>query len=150
MNHIAIPVAEKLAALLSTLVSAKFIAQGYHWNVKGRDFREFHEFFSDIYEDFDGAIDPTAENILKLGFDAPYLLGDFQEMTCTNEERIQNGNVEAMLVSLVRVNQALLDASFDAFAVANEANEQGIANFLAERIDQHKKWNWQLTAALAG
>ena len=34
-----------------------------------------------------------------------------------------------------------------AFASANKANEQGIANFLAERDDMHKKWRWQLTAS---
>lgn len=29
---------------------------------------------------------------------------------------------------------------------ATDANEQGIANFLAERDDMHKKWRWQLEA----
>jgi hypothetical protein len=26
------------------------------------------------------------------------------------------------------------------------ANQQALANFIAERIDQHQFWNWQLTA----
>jgi len=33
-----------------------------------------------------------------------------------------------------------------AFDIANQANEQGIANFIAERIDMHAKWDWQLKA----
>jgi hypothetical protein len=36
-----------------------------------------------------------------------------------------------------------------AFKAAIDLNEQGIANFLAERQDQHKKWSWQLRASLA-
>lgn len=148
MNHNSIPLTEKLAVLLSSLVTAKFIAHGYHWNVKGRDFKEFHSFFGEVYADYDETIDPTSENIRKLGFDAPYLLSDFQEMTRINEERIQSGSVDEMLASLVRVNSILLELSFEAFAAANEANEQGIANFLAERIDKHQFWNWQLTSSL--
>lgn len=144
----AIALAEKLAALLSNLVSAKFIAQGYHWNVKGRDFKEFHAFFAEIYSDFDGAVDPTAENIRKLGFDAPYLLEDFQSMCGIKEERVDDGNIDIMVASLLRVNQVLMEDSFSAFATANEMNEQGIANFLAERIDAHRKWDWQLKATL--
>jgi hypothetical protein len=35
------------------------------------------------------------------------------------------------------------------FAAANEANEQGVANFIAERIDMHQKWRWQLNAFLS-
>jgi DNA-binding ferritin-like protein len=35
-----------------------------------------------------------------------------------------------------------------AFALANSANEQGIANFLAERDAEHKKWAWQLRSSL--
>jgi len=67
----------QLAVILSDTVAYKFAAQGYHWNVKGPNFYQFHEFFGELYEDAEGAIDPTAENIRKLGFEAPYSLGDF-------------------------------------------------------------------------
>jgi DNA-binding ferritin-like protein len=33
------------------------------------------------------------------------------------------------------------------FNTANESNQQGIANFIAERIDMHQKWNWFLKAS---
>lgn len=148
MNQASIPLAEQLAKLLSDLSVASFLSHGYHWNVKGKDFKEFHAFFGDIYDDYDGAIDPIAENILKLGFEAPYLLEDFQSMTSIKEERIEGGDIDTMLESLLRINQTLLDGSFALFAVATDVNEQGIANFAAERIDIHQKWNWQLKASL--
>jgi hypothetical protein len=34
-----------------------------------------------------------------------------------------------------------------AFDLAIKENQQGIANFLAERQDMHMKWKWQLTAS---
>lgn len=141
--------AEKLAHLLADTVSLSHIAQGYHWNVSGPDFKEFHAFFSEIYGDLDGAVDPLAENILKLGYDAPYFLGDFDELTCLKDvERIEDGNSTSMVASLHNLNSHTLSCAQGAFDVANSINEQGIANFLAERIDMHQKWAWQLKATL--
>jgi len=74
-------IAQKLAGVLSDVVTAKYIFQGYHWNVLGPDFGEYHEFFSTLYEDVNSSIDPLAENILKVGYPAPYLLSDFVEMS---------------------------------------------------------------------
>lgn len=148
MNEKSVPLAEQLAIFLSDLAVGAQLAHGYHWNVKGRDFKEFHAFFADLYEDFDGAIDPVAENMLKLGFEAPYLLEDFLGMANIKEERIVGGDIDTMIASLVRINETLLADSFAVFEAASMVNEQGIANFAAERIDIHQKWNWQLKATL--
>ena len=43
---------------------------------------------------------------------------------------------------------ALLECLGECFALATKANEQGIANFIAERDDMHKKWRWQLKASV--
>ena len=138
---------KKLAHLLSDVTALGFLAQGYHWNVKGPSFYQFHEFFAEIYADVDGAIDPLAENIRKLGYDAPYLLSDFAGMTCISEER-QFGDAMTMVESLARVNSVVTACYVEAFGMADACNEQGIADFLATRIDMHKKWQWQLESTL--
>jgi starvation-inducible DNA-binding protein len=144
-----VQLAEKLAKVLSDLVIFKSLAQGYHWNVSGVEFTQLHGFFSEIYEDVDSAIDPLAEDILKLGFDAPYLLQDFIDMSCIcDQPRISDGNGMLMVQSLYDNNKAVLGRLDEAFQEANAVNQQGIANFLAERIDAHQKWNWQLRATL--
>jgi starvation-inducible DNA-binding protein len=148
MNEQNPQLAEKLAKLLSELVTAKFIMQGYHWNVLGPDFGEYHEFFGEIYEDFESAIDPVAENILKLGYPAPYLLTDFCEMSSIQEARQDGSSSRFLLESALRVNETLLYCHIDAFNMADSCNEQGLADFLAGRIDMHKKWNWQIKAFL--
>lgn len=140
--------AQKLAVLLSENAAAKTIAHGYHWNVKGMDFREFHSFFSEIYNDYDGTLDSHAENIRKLGFDAPYFLTDFAEMSMNIQEERLSGDATEMLESLVRINGYLIQSNLEAFGLANELNEQGIANYLAERDDIMKKWQWQLETTL--
>jgi starvation-inducible DNA-binding protein len=114
----------------------------------GSDFSQLHDFYSDIYTDIDGSIDPIAENILKLGFDAPYLIQDFQEMTCIHEERIDGGNAQAMTSSLLKVNETLVKCFTEVFEMADNLNFQDIADFAAGRIDAHAKWVWQLKATL--
>jgi starvation-inducible DNA-binding protein len=141
-------VAQKLAILLSDVVTAKFILHGYHWNVTGPDFGEFHEFFAMLYEDYDDSIDLLAENILKLGFPAPYLLTDFIEMSCIREERLDGLSSRALLESALRVNSQVIEGHYSTFAVANDANKQGLTDFLAGRIDTLEKWNWQIKAFL--
>lgn len=134
-----------LAVLLSDAVVLSHKVQGAHWNVMGSDFPEFHEFFGEIYEDIDGSIDPFAENIRKLGAVSPSRLFEFARMS-----NIEDTDVGYMCIDLSNdiliYNAVMLNDLRRAFDIANQANEQGIANFIAERIDMHAKWDWQLKA----
>jgi len=140
--------AKDLAVCLGSTVLAKFVAHGYHWNVKGIEFSQLHDFFGEIYEDYESSIDPLAESIRKLGYDAPYLLTDFIEISCMPEPTRVTSDSSAMLLSLFDVNAELLKCIKKAFDCANSCNEQGIANLLAERIDMLQKWHWQLRSTL--
>ena len=135
--------AEHLAVCLADTVTYKFIAHGYHWNVKGPEFTQFHDFFSTLYEDADSAIDSLAENIRKLGFDSPFTLEDFSSLTCVHVNPTSGDPIE-MSSNLYEINCHLKECLTKAFDIANACNEQGIANFLAERIDMHAKWIWQI------
>ena len=141
--------AQALAKLLGSVVVFKFTAHGFHWNVKGKDFREFHDFFGAIYEDADGSVDPIAESILKLGYDAPYLLSDFLELSCLDRpDRVTTGDCHQMAQILEADNGKVIRELMGVFDIANGCNEQGIANLIAERIEAHQKWQWQLRATL--
>jgi len=144
-NHLEL--AEKLSHVLGDVVTVARIAQGYHWNVKGIEFSQMHDFFQEIYEEIDGSIDPLAENIRKIGYDSPYLLQDFFELSCIDERRV-TGDAQEMLTSLARVNSIATKCINAAFHIANECNEQGVADFLAGREDMHKKWQWQIESTL--
>jgi starvation-inducible DNA-binding protein len=141
-------IAEKLAALLSDVVTAKFVLHGYHWNVMGPDFAQFHDFFATLYEDVDGSIDPLAENVLKVGFPAPYLLSDYVSMSHINEERQDGSSSQFMLQSALRVMDHLYKCHVEAFHLAEQHDLQGLMDFLAARIDMYAKWNWQIKAYL--
>jgi starvation-inducible DNA-binding protein len=137
-----------LARTVADSVVAASIAHGYHWNVLGPDFAEYHEFFGEIYADFDGSIDPTAELILTLGHEAPYLLTDFLELTCIQEERVDGLNTTAMFESLHRVNGILIGQFDKVFAMATDINRQDVADFAAARLTSLHKQAWQIKATL--
>lgn len=139
---------QKLAVSLSDVVVLRSLAQGYHWNVKGSDFSERHDFFAEIYEDLDSSVDSLAENILKQGHDAPYMLQDFVSLTNIEPQLRMTGWDRPMLGSLVEANEVTIEGLKDVFDLANDCREQGLADFIGGRIDMHQKWQWQLKATL--
>jgi len=136
-----------LAVVLSDTVTFTFMLSGAHWNVTGSDFSQYHDFFGEIYKDVQGAIDPTAENIRKLGAMAPSKLTDFVAMSRI-VPRDCMGPVQKTLGDLIVANSVVIDGVGECLAIADACNEQGIADFLAGRDDMHKKWGWQLSASL--
>lgn len=136
-----------LNSLLADTYNVYHQAHGYHWNVKGPDFSQYHGLFSSIYEDLIGSVDDIAENILRLGYDSPFKMSDLMRLG-TIPEASPNDTPQAMTVALLGSMQALNDAFVDAFEIADAVEQQGVANFIAERIDMTAKWMWQLRASL--
>lgn len=145
---------DELVAALRTVMANTFVmyfkTQGFHWNVEGIHFSQYHEFFQELYEDLYSAVDPLAENIRKLGEYAPKSLADMYKSSTLTESDIVGTDVKEMLNSLLTDNTQVLISLNSAFQLSNTANEQGLANFIAERIDQHKKHEWQLKSSLKG
>ena len=139
--------ADSLKILLATNFAYYLKAQGFHWNVEGPDFGQLHKFFQKIYEDAYSAIDPTAEYIRYLGEYSPASFERFSELTeISGQTKIPRARL--MLEELKANNDQMLDLLNRCFAEANDANEQGIANFIAERLSAHGKYRWQLTSYL--
>lgn len=142
-------VVSALRRVLADAVSLALRAQGFHWNVVGSDFSEYHALFESIYSDVYESIDPIAENIRKLDGIAPFRLPELMALRSLVDQPLGSMLPIAMVSDLLVGNEQMLVCLKDAFAVANHANQQGIANFIAERIDQHMKWSWQLKSSLA-
>jgi starvation-inducible DNA-binding protein len=139
------PCVEALKQGISDSFTMYFRAHAYHWNVEGSDFSEYHKFFKKIYEDVYGSIDEWAENIRKLNALAPQSVEEVGMPSLIKSVFVGSNPME-MSIALYEANEVVL-ASIDAAAkIANEINEQGIADFLASRDNMHKKWRWQLNA----
>lgn len=139
--------ASKLAELLGSTVALKYLAQGYHWNVRGPQFYQFHEFFQEIYESLDELVDPLGENIRKMGYDAPATLEDFISLSCV-ENRETGHDPIAMSTVLYENVRRVYEKTKMAFSEANSVDEQGVADFLAGMISELEKWHWQLKTTI--
>lgn len=140
--------ADALKTLLATEYAFSLKAQLFHWNVEGPDFAQLHEFFGNLYEEvYNNSIDKTAEYIRALGDYAPGSYERFSELTIIKGQ-IKIPRARLMIEELLANNDQLLELLNKCFAVAESENQQGIANFIAERIDAQQKHGWMLRSFL--
>jgi starvation-inducible DNA-binding protein len=140
--------AETLKTLLATTYALSIKAQNFHWNVEGPDFPQYHEFFGNYYEEIYGnTIDKLAEIIRQLDSYTPGSISRYAELSQI-EDQTKIPRAELMMQELHHDNAIILDMYKQAFHVANEADEQGICDFIAGRIDAHAKHQWQLRSIL--
>ena len=64
------------------------------------------------------------------------------------EDQTKIPRAELMMQELYHDNAIILNMYKQAFHVAEEADEQGIADFIAGRIDAHAKHQWMLRSIL--
>jgi len=133
---------KSLQRLIANVVNEYLHAHGFHWNVVGPQFAQLHEFFEEIYEDVYSSIDPIAEILRKLDVKSPFQLSQFTKLKNTPE--VNPSDAMDMISALSMINTAVIGNLTEVYDTANSLDEQGICNFIAERIDMHQKWAWQL------
>ena len=121
-------------------------AHYFHWNVEGIHFKELHDLFGGIYEEVYGAIDDFAEKIRSLGAYAPGSNSRFSVLTAINDETEVIAG-EAMIQELLADSDNMVKILKRVYDIAEAAGEHGFSNFLAERMDAHRKHSWQLRAS---
>ena len=118
-------------------------AHNYHWNVEGPNFPQYHDFFGKLYEELHGAVDPIAEEIRSLDAYAPGSFSRFMELT-EIEDETNVPMAREMALKLLRDNDTVLNTLNIAFKLADQFDRQGLADFVAGRIDVHNKHAWML------
>lgn len=153
---------EELINRLNRVLADSFImyfkAHAFHWNVEGVLFSQYHDFFGGIYEEVYGSIDSTAEEIRKLGYPAPMSLEELYNnkspsaaAPAETEYNIfgsQIPQILQMLQELDVLNSAVIASLNSAFMIANESNEQGLADYIAGRLSAHKKHQWMIRSSM--
>lgn len=123
-------------------------AHQFHWNVTGSNFSQYHELFGNIYEEVYGNVDSFAEKIRSLGTFMPGSYTRFSMLSKIEDEE-QILPAEQMLKEMFQDNEKLIIILKKTYDLSEENGEVGFSNFLAERIDAHKKHGWMLKATLS-
>jgi len=136
-----------IKVLLADNITLKLKAHGYHWNVEGIEFSQYHELFEEIYTDYEQATDTYAEWLRKLDTYAPFKLSRFIELNEIGEPEVTSDPV-VMSKDLLMANDMVTTKLINAFDMATAQRQQGLANFFADRMSMHQRWHWQLSASV--
>ena len=137
-----------LKVALGNTFTMYFKAHSYHWNVEGHQFSMYHKFFFKIYDDVYSAIDPFSENLRRLDVYAPISLEEIHSYKTITEDTAKPDTPLEMVMNLLEANTEVLNCLTPLFDEATAQKQQGLANFIADRMDLHKYWEWQLQATL--
>lgn len=139
--------ADALKTIYATMMVFSIKTRGYHHNVEGPNFPQYHQFFDDLYTEVYDNTDKCAELVRQLDSYAPGSMSRFLELSIIPEQT-KIPRAELMIAELYDDNEKIVVLLKESFTLAEEENEQGIADFIAGRIDAHGKHRWMIRSLL--
>jgi starvation-inducible DNA-binding protein len=141
-------IADGLSRLLADTYTLYLKTHFYHWNVTGPMFNTLHLMFETQYTELALAVDAIAERIRSLGFPAPGSYGAYARLSSIDED---DGvpDAEAMIVALVRGQEAVARTARGVFPAAEAGADEATADLLTQRLQLHEKTAWMLRSMLA-
>jgi len=137
----------EVCKVLANTVFLQYKTHAAHWNVEGEDFPQYHEFFEQIYEALDDAIDGIAETLRALDYKAPATL--FQlAMHQPIDKTTADDSLDSLIASISMDNLYIIDCINGGIMMAGELMQYGVQNFLQDRLMYHQKLRWQLRAVM--
>jgi starvation-inducible DNA-binding protein len=134
---------QQLKVILGTNFALYFKTHGFHWNVEGPDFPQYHKFLGKLYTSIFNNTDLIAEKIRMLDSYAPGSLLRMLELADLEESVIIPSPI-SMLAELKRDNDRLIVHLRAGIVAADQAGEPAVGNFLQDLLDQHQKHAWML------
>lgn len=136
---------EKLKVVLANTFTMYMKTHGYHWNVIGSDFPQYHEFFNDLYDEIHGAVDDIAEQLRQINSFAPGTLQRMKELSEVPEDD-KIPAAPKMITNLIAANDMVITSIVECYKLSESAGEYGLSNFLQDRMMAHRKHGWMLKA----
>jgi len=138
---------EQLKTILGTNFALYLKVHGYHWNVEGPNFPQYHDFLNNLYTSLFAQIDPIAEHLRALNSYAPGSLSRMLELADLQEAtNIPDGIT--MMRDLAADNDRFIMHLRAGIVAADGANEPAVGNFLQDILDAHQKHGWMLRSII--
>lgn len=137
----------QLKTILGTNFALYLKAHGYHWNVEGPNFPQYHAFLDTFYNAVFVQLDPIAEHIRALNSYAPGSLARMIELADLQEAtNIPDGI--SMMRDLAADNDRFILHLRAGIVAADGANEPAVGNFLQDILDAHQKHAWMFKSII--
>jgi starvation-inducible DNA-binding protein len=137
----------EMKKLLASTFSLYLKAHGFHWNVMGSNFPQYHDFFGEIYEALHGEVDDIAEQIRQLGSFAPASLERFSSLTLIPDD-LGIPDAQDMVFKLKGDNDVLMGQISVCDKLADDAGKIGLCNYLQDLAMVHSKLGWKLASTV--
>lgn len=138
---------DKLKTLLASTQAFAIKSQNFHWNIESSNFFEYHKFYDELYNDVNETIDTIAEYIRILNSYTPGSLERYSELSVIKDQ-VRIPRAELMFKESLNDCFIMSNLAVEIFHVATDANQQGIANFMAELQDLYGKKSWFIRSVL--
>ena len=123
-------------------------SHGYHVNVVGADFYQYHKLFQKVYEDAQINVDAIAEEIRTLQGTVPFSLKRIGELSELGDAEDTPSGLE-MVKELLADTEIVCETIRVAHALAQKENCYGLINYLEGRLDEHYKFQWMLRSTIS-
>jgi starvation-inducible DNA-binding protein len=136
-------VAAALAKVLADTYTLYLKTHNFHWNVTGPNFPQLHAMFETQYTALSLAVDEIAERIRALGEFAPGSYAEFGKLTELSEAK-GRPSAREMVRQLAADNETVGLACGAAIKAAQQAGDEGTADLMIGRQQEHQKAAWML------
>ena len=138
---------EKLIECMKRLFATNYQyyvkAHGFHVNVVGPDFVQYHQLFSDVYEFADDSTDTIGEHLRVMEAIAPFSLKRIMELGTIKDSQ-ERPTALVMVKDLLEDSQIVMDHYEECHDMAVEEKCYGLINFIEGQMDDLGKIMWKL------
>ena len=136
---------------LKVLLGSTFVEytkiHGFHFNVEGSDFPQYHDFLNEYYGEVYATIDTIGEYIRVLDSYTPGGLMRMAELSVIQDQP-KVPRAELMFSELLQDTEIMINLVEQIFNEAAEARQQGISNYMATLQDLYSKRRWMIRSIL--
>lgn len=136
--------------VVGTTYDLLILIHGYHWNVRGQDFQQYHQYYAELYNGLFEDVDQYAEHLRSMDTNAPVgimALNRYSKLA-TDEESESFVSIQGTLNEIYFGFNQLKDLVGLAQKYAGREGYTSLQNFLQEKIDGYNKILWQLKSSL--
>jgi starvation-inducible DNA-binding protein len=144
---------QKIANILNDDLADEYVlltkTRNYHWNVEDPRFNDLHKFFDEHYELLSVAVDEIAERVRAVGGRTRATLKEFINSSQIREDVGSYPNADTMLGNLLSDHETIIKTLRKNINECQELNDEGTANFLTDKMEEHEKMAWMLRSFIA-
>jgi starvation-inducible DNA-binding protein len=143
----------KIANILNDDLADEYVlltkTRNYHWNVEDPRFNDLHKFFDEQYELLSAAVDEIAERVRAVSGRTRATLKEFINSSQIREDVGSYPNADTMLSNLLSDHETIIKTLRKNISECQQLNDEGTANFLTDKMEEHEKMAWMLRSFIA-